>query len=169
MEKKYEIVVVAINEEESKNLVSLIEKNVKIVDQTFVGQRVFAYPIKKNETGFYIHLLISAKVDDYNLIKKELDDSDACLRYLTFSSKRNDLKKDKEKERTRKPEMIEKASKEIKKIDEIEKPKVIEKKPDKVKVVKKITKATKPKKVEKITEKVKISELDKKLKKLLEE
>jgi len=156
--------MVAINEEESKNLATLIEKKAKIIDQIFVGQRVFAYPIKKNESGFYTNLLISTEIDNYNLIKKELDDTDVCLRYLTFSSKRSNLKKDKDRERTQRPVPIKKISKKIEKTDKIE-----EEPKKEIKKVKKATKIPKPKKVNKNTKKVKISELDEKLKKLLEE
>ncbi len=153
MEKMYEFVLASTNEEESKSLSLLISKIGKMADQINVGQRVFSYPIKKNTSGYYSHLLVSASIENFDKIKKELDFHNECLRYLAYSSKRSDLKP--EKERVSRP---------IKENEVIPTTIPVEETVKKVKTIKKAFK-----KVEKIEEKVKINELDEKLKKLLEE
>lgn len=153
MEKKYEFVLATVDEEKSKNLSTLISSGSKIIDQISVGQRSLAYPIKKNSEGFYSHILISTSIENFDSIKKDLDFNKDCLRYLTYSSKRNDLKPEKERSPRPEKENISKDSKNQ-----------VTEKVDKPKTIKKLSK-----KVEKIEEKVKINELDEKLKKLLEE
>lgn len=153
MEKKYEFILVTADEEKSKTLSAMLSSDGKLIDQISVGQRSLAYPLVKNNEGYYSHILISTSVENFNTIKKELDFNKDCLRYLVYSSKRNDLKQ--EKERSIRPEKENVSKKTLDPIIE---------KVDKPKAIKNI-----PKIIEKIEEKVKINELDEKLKKLLEE
>ena len=162
METKYEIITITENKEDSDKLFELVRDKAKLIDNVVIGQRNFAYYLKKKNSGFYNHILVSLLLEKIEEIDTLLKNSKECLRYLIVKTKRNDLKKEKNERLTEKPKTSEpEKSQPIKKEIKSNRPKEVVKVTIKKEPKKKIDKKSK--------EEIEISELDEKLKKLLEE
>jgi len=153
--RTYELTYIVPGEFEEKEIPKVTEKvkkllsDGKIIKEKFWGKRKLAYPIKKNDWGFYITVVLETEPENIKKIESKLKLEEDVIRHLIISTKP-----------AQKPE-----------VKEIEKPKRLEK--PEVKAKAKPKKEEKPKKT-KITEEIETEEkkmkaLEEKLEEILKE
>ncbi len=166
--KQYEITIISKEEKTAKD--KLASKEIedlggKVLKTDPLGQKQFAYPIKKEKAGFYSVSLFEINPEKLFDLNKTLSLNDDILRYLIIAYK--------EMKETPKPKKKEKLlpTKPLMKKEEV-KEKITEtpEKEEEIKVPKpKITKKELPVKVEETDDKERLKALDKKLDELLKE
>lgn len=62
-------------------------KDAKITKETELGQKVLAYPIKKEEAGFYVQLSVESENGLSKDLEAKLFQNDAVIRHLLVRSK----------------------------------------------------------------------------------
>lgn len=67
-----------------KNLIASEEG--KIIKEEKWGEKILAYPIKKNKTAFFYNFLIEISREKVNNLRKKLNFNDKILRYLLLIS-----------------------------------------------------------------------------------
>lgn len=108
MMKNYELALI-IKDKESKtaevlNKVKeqLTSKNVKINKEDNWGSRKLAYPIKREENGYYSFLNITGDYQDISTVEKSLQINDNILRFRLFKFEEKTDKKIKKRVRRKK-------------------------------------------------------------------
>ena len=130
----------------------------KILEEKFWGRRKLAYPIKKNDYGYYITLVFNPEAKELREIDSKIKMEEGIIRHLIISKvmpPAEEKKPKPSKEKAIKP-----------KVKVEEKPKE-EIKPEKPKKAKPSVKLVKKKEV--FEEKEKMKELEEKLEKILKE
>lgn len=80
---KYELTILLTNKEDAKTVKDLIlsEKG-KIEKEEDWGKKALAYPIKKNQSAYFLLWSIAIEDDRVNEVKKKLNFNEKLLRYL---------------------------------------------------------------------------------------
>lgn len=103
--KNYELVLIAKdNENNSAEIVKKIKdlltsKSIKINNENVWGSKKLAYPIKKENTGYYSILNINGDSQNLNIVEKALRIDENLLRYRLFKIENKIDKKIKKKTR----------------------------------------------------------------------
>lgn len=80
---KYELTFLLPEEAEAKNINELIRfLKGKVEKEEKWGKKALAYPIKKNLSAYYFHLLINIDQNNINELKKKLNFNEKLIRYL---------------------------------------------------------------------------------------
>jgi small subunit ribosomal protein S6 len=180
--KTYEITYITKEDAKDKAVKEMIESSLgKIVSASSLGEKQFAYPIKKETKGFYTTAVFEIEPEKLSELNKKLGLSEEILRHLIIIAKaaKTEMPKllpKKVKEEIAAPKEIS-APKEIaapKEEKKLEAPKKIVKPPKKLEKPKAETAKKVPTKVEEIeketiSEEDRLKELDKKLDELLKE
>lgn len=176
----YEITYITKEQKDIKEIKTLVEKiGAKIIKEESLGRKKFAYPIKKQNAGYYTTIYFDADGKILTNLEKKLLLNQEILRFLIIKSEKEfdkfEIKKVKEESKKIAKKPIRKAAKE-----KIEKPAIakvvkeplkrkekIETKPEKI--IKK-EKIEKPKLTEEeVTEEERLAKLEEKLDELLKE
>jgi len=84
---KYELTFLLDNEEETKNIKSLLDSvKAKLVKEDKWGERSLAYPIKKLRSAKYFHWLLEMDENQTTELKKKLNFNDKIVRHLLLKT-----------------------------------------------------------------------------------
>lgn len=83
----YEITFIAKNEENSSVKKTIGNLNGKIISESSLGRKRFAYPIKKEDSGYYTTYIFEIDPDKMIELNKELQLKEDVLRYLILGKK----------------------------------------------------------------------------------
>lgn len=84
---KYELTLLLPEETEIKKIEDLIaDLKGKIIQEDKWGKRILEYPIKKNLSAFYFHLLIEIEQVNVTELKKKLNFNEKLIRHLLLKT-----------------------------------------------------------------------------------
>jgi len=178
--KTYEITFIAQEDLKDKPIKTVLTAlSGKLLDTTSIGEKQFAYKIKKETRGFYTTVLFELEPEKIPELNKKLAQEEEILRFIIVAKKPSQLlaaEVKPEKMFPAEPKKIE-APIEIEPLKELEKPKEIKPEKPAKKAVKTETPKIKPKKTKEVTEieteteseEDRLEALDKKLDELLKE
>lgn len=79
---KYELTFLLKEEAEKKNIKGLIETFGKIIKEESWGEKILAYPIKKNKRAYFFNWLIEIPQDKVKSFREKLNFDSKIIRYL---------------------------------------------------------------------------------------
>lgn len=84
--KKYEISLILGREEAYQGIISFIKEKVsKVLEENQLRRIRLAYPINKEETGFFTWVVVAAKPEIVNSLQKDLETNPSVLRVLIIT------------------------------------------------------------------------------------
>lgn len=180
--KNYEITFITKEDKREKPIKAVLEKlGGKILNVSSLGQKTFAFPIKKEKSGFYTILDFEIEPEKVVDLNKKLGLEEEILRFLMIAAKpaaprvemptkvkETEVEPESEKEKVikAKEEKPKVEQKPVKKTKEVEKPAFAKTTADKPK---KVSKKVKELIDEPVSEEERLDALDKKLEELLKE
>lgn len=79
---KYELTFLLKEETDLKKIKELVETFGKIAKEEAWGEKILAYPIKKNNRAYFFNFLLEVSKEKINDLKKKLNFENKVLRYL---------------------------------------------------------------------------------------